>query len=96
MFVFLALLEYAVILYLKNMKGTHKTIVRSEVLAITKIPADDANWSNQQVTYFCEIFSSPSFRLFAVSRSRTHRIPNLMVLYRVVHLVEDNLLLTLK
>ena len=51
MFVFLALLEYAVILYLKNMKGTHKTIVRSEVLAITKIPAVDANWSNQQVTF---------------------------------------------
>ena len=49
MFVFLALLEYAVILYLKNMKGTHKTIVRSDVLAITKIPAADANWSNQQV-----------------------------------------------
>ena len=48
MFVFLALLEYAVILYLKNMKGTHKTFVRSEVLAITKIPAVDANWANQQ------------------------------------------------
>ena len=49
MFVFLALLEYAVILYLKNMKGTHKTIVRSDVLAITKIPPADANWANQQV-----------------------------------------------
>ena len=39
----------AVILYLKNMKGTHKTIVRSDVLAITKIPPVDANWANQQV-----------------------------------------------
>ena len=27
MFVFLALLEYAVILYLKNMKGTHKEVL---------------------------------------------------------------------
>ena len=51
MFVFLALLEYAVILYAKNMSGVQRRVFRpSSVIAITptKLPADVDCWANQQ------------------------------------------------
>ncbi len=49
MFVFLALLEYAVILYMKNMSGVRRQVFKAGVLVIT--PSKDADkdcWINQQ------------------------------------------------
>ena len=50
LFVFLALFEYAVLLYLKNMKGVPKKLFRAGILVVT--PSKDPNgndcWGNQQ------------------------------------------------
>ena len=50
LFVFLALFEYAVLLYLKNMKGVQKRIFRAGILVVTPSKDPDGNdcWGNQQ------------------------------------------------
>lgn len=49
-FVFLALMEYAIILYFKNMKGVPKNIFHSGILIVTPSSEPDKDcWINQQV-----------------------------------------------
>ena len=45
---FLALFEYAVLLYLKNMKGVQKKIFKAGILVVTPSKNPDDCWGNQQ------------------------------------------------
>ena len=48
-FVFLALMEYAVILYLKNMRGVKNHVFHSGILVVTPSPEPEKDcWINQQ------------------------------------------------